>query len=434
MSPPQHQKRALLVNPWVYDFKAFDFWNKPLGLLIVARMLKEIGFGVMLLDCMDRNSIFHKTETKTDLYGRGKYAWENVEKPSIYKNVPRFYKRYGIPQKIFIKSLQHTQPPDIIFVTSSMTYWYPGVFEAIRILKDTFPGIPVILGGIYATLCARHAREKSAADLVIEGPAEYSLHKVLSELGFIQNTTFDMKQILPDFSLYHNLFYGVILTSRGCPFDCTYCATRILCPQFKPVPNRTIIAQLSSLASRTNNIAFFDDALLFNKELPQLLDDIAQRKLGLNFHTSNGLHCRFLHESIAQKMLRANFKTMYLSLETTNPDVQKRTGGKVNTDEFIAAVNTLRKIGFPADAIHAYVLFGMPGQGHEEIISSIKLCRELSIRPHLCEFSPIPHTEEYENTGFNENTDPLYHNNLFYTWYYPEPKIKLYREIKDLLT
>jgi hypothetical protein len=41
--------RALLVNPWVYDFKAFDFWNKPVGLLIVANILKKIGFEPKLI-------------------------------------------------------------------------------------------------------------------------------------------------------------------------------------------------------------------------------------------------------------------------------------------------------------------------------------------------------------------------------------------------
>ena len=434
MPSPQHKRRALLINPWVYDFKAFDFWNKPLGLLIAARMLENMNFHVSLLDCMDRNSAHHKTRTKTDLYGRGKYDYETVDKPGIYKNVPRFYKRYGIPRQLFAQILRDMKQPDIILITSSMTYWYPGVFEAIRTLKGRFPGTPVILGGIYASLCFEHARRNSGADYVIQGPAEKGLPRLLAERGYIQNAVLNTEQIVPDFSLYSALHYGVILTSRGCPFECTYCATRILCPEFTPIPNRILTAQLLSLARRTSNVAFFDDALLFNKNLPEFLDDIAKRDFKINFHTSNGLHCRFLDETISQKMHRANFKTMYLSLETVNPAIQKGTGGKVNTDEFLAAVKLLKKTGFPAEAIHAYILYGIPGQGHEEIIASIRLCQELSIHPHLCEFSPIPHTEEYKKTGFTENTDPLYHNNLFYTWHYPEPKPELYRKIKGLLT
>jgi radical SAM superfamily enzyme YgiQ (UPF0313 family) len=133
-------------------------------------------------------------------------------------------------------------------------------------------------------------------------------------------------------------------------------------------------------------------------------------------------------------MFRANFKAMYLSLETTNPEVQKKTGDKVNTKEFVNAVTVLTKIGFSPDAIHTYLLFGMPDQTPDEIIDAIKLCHSLGVHPHLCEFSPIPHTKEFENTGFNEDTDPLYHNNLFYTWYWPEPKTDLYKKIKSLLT
>ena len=39
-----------------------------------------------------------------------------------------------------------------------MTYWYPGVFKLIEITRKFFKEVPIILGGIYATLCYEHAK------------------------------------------------------------------------------------------------------------------------------------------------------------------------------------------------------------------------------------------------------------------------------------
>jgi radical SAM superfamily enzyme YgiQ (UPF0313 family) len=426
--------RALLVNPWVYDFKAFDFWNKPIGLLIVARILKKAGFAIDLIDCMDRLSPYYRTTTKTDQWGRGKYHSEIVEKPELFKSVLRRYKRYGIPRDTFIDVTKKLKTPDVIFVTSAMTYWYPGVFEAIKLLRKQFPRSKIILGGIYATLCERHARAHSGADSVVTGPVEQKMLELLQSLGLEHDKPIEFQDLLPDFSLYKNSNYGVVLTSRGCPFDCTYCATKVLCEKFQTISNNLVEHQLSELSKKTDNIAFFDDALLYNKEFVNLLGDIVAQHLHLNLHASNGLHCRYITKEIAQLMYTANFKTMYLSLETTNPDVQKKTGGKVSTDEFLKAVETLFSVGFSSDQIHVYILFGIPDQNPQDMIDSIELCQKLKVHPHLCEFSPIPHTKEFVKTGFTEDTDPLYHNNLFYTWHYPEPKTELYNRVKKLLS
>ncbi|MEO0206921.1 MAG: radical SAM protein [candidate division WOR-3 bacterium] len=424
--------RALLVNPWIYDFKAFDFWNKPLGLLIVADILKKSGFDIDFIDCMDRSSQLFKTQTKTDIYGRGKYYHEIINKPPLYKSVPRRYKRYGIPEKIFIDQIKKiVNKPDIIFVTSSMTYWYMGVVYAIRILKENFPNTPVVLGGLYATLCREHAEKNAGADFIIPGTAETELTRFLQEKGFARKP---IETVLPDFSCYTYLDYGVVLTSRGCPFKCTYCATKILCPGFYCYDVKLILQQIRYFSDKTTNIAFFDDALLCNPELPVILEKIIAENNCVNLHSSNGLHCRFIDKEIARLMFRANFKTMYLSLETPNPEVQQNTGNKVNTDEFLRSVRILTAAGFSPDQIHVYLLYGMPGQSHEEIIDGIKLCRSLGVHPHLCEFSPIPHTDEFTKSGFNAETDPLFHNNHFYTWYYPEPKLEIYRTIKKLMS
>ncbi len=425
--------RALLINPWIYDFKAFDFWNKPVGLLIVADILKKAGFEIDFIDCMDRLSPYFKTETKTDIYGRGKYHYEIVDKPQIYKNIPRRYKRYGIPEKIFIEQVKLLKKPDLIFVTSSMTYWYLGVVGAIRILKDIYPDIPIILGGLFATLCKDYAEKNSGADYIITGSAETSLIDFLKKKGFF-NKYINTYEIIPDFSLYNTLNYGVIISSRGCPFNCTYCATHILSPEFYYYNIKLILQQIRYLSQKTNNIAFFDDALLCNPHFAEILEKIISENLRINLHSSNGLHCRFIDKGIARLMHKANFKTMYLSLETTNPAVQKDTGNKVNTDEFLRAVEILKETGFSPDQLHVYLLYGMPGQSSEEIIEGIKLCHSLGVHPHLCEFSPIPHTEEFNKSGLNADADPLYHNNHFYTWYYSGQKREIYQKIKTLLS
>lgn len=426
--------RALLVNPWVYDFKAFDFWNKPMGLLIVSSLLRQIGFEVDYIDCMDRCSPYFRTNTRTDAFGRGKYLFEEVNKPGLFGKIPRRYKRYGMPKNIFADIIKKMKEPDMILVTSSMTYWYPGVFEAIKTIRQQYPRTEIILGGIYATLCEKHARQNSGADEVITGLAEKNLVGYLKNRGFADNMPADTAWLAPDFTVYDNLNYGVVLPSKGCPFTCTYCATYFLSPRFETAPWKSIVDQIVGFANSTNNVAFFDDALLHNQDIEQILKNIIDRKLRINLHCSNGLHCRFINEPTAQLMFDANFKTVYLSLESINPGTQHETGGKVYTDEFSEAVKNLKKAGFPARAIHVYLLYGLPGQGYEEIVDSIKFCHSLGVNPHLCEFTPIPHTKEYKKTGLAEDADPLYHNNLFYTWYHKEPDPDIYKKIKNLLS
>jgi radical SAM superfamily enzyme YgiQ (UPF0313 family) len=59
---------------------------------------------------------------------------------------------------MLLKRLSFLEEPDLICVTSGMTYWYLGVFKLIEITKKLFRNVPVILGGIYATLCEEHAK------------------------------------------------------------------------------------------------------------------------------------------------------------------------------------------------------------------------------------------------------------------------------------
>jgi len=169
----------LLINPWITDFAAYNFWIKPLGLLRIASLLRMNGFRITLIDCTDYPA-------KTKRYGDGTFLKSKIEKPLPLKSIPRNFSQYGIPEEILLKRFSMLEEkPDLIGIASGMTYWYPGVFKAIEIAKKVFSNVPIILGGIYATLCPEHARKHSGADIVFEGSDESEVLKLISKLtGF----------------------------------------------------------------------------------------------------------------------------------------------------------------------------------------------------------------------------------------------------------
>src|SRR4030042_4683229 len=162
----KHTPHILLINPWITDFVAYDLWIKPLGLLNIASFLRENGFRVTLIDCLDLS-------IKTKRYGQGKFLKTTIEKPFPLKSIPRHYSRYGIPDEIVLKRLSFLEEPDLICLTSGMTFWYPGVFKLVEITREFFKKVPIILGGIYATLCYEHAKKHSGADIVFKSGNEW---------------------------------------------------------------------------------------------------------------------------------------------------------------------------------------------------------------------------------------------------------------------
>ncbi len=182
-----HEKKVLLINPYIYDFSAYDFWIKPLGLLYIASVLRKYRFKIHLIDILDRKNPFllenlsskEKKYIKDRKFGTGKFYSEIIKKPEVFKEIPRNYRRYGMPVHIFKKYLKDIEKPNLILLSSKMTYWYPGVFETIRILRKIFGKIPVILGGIYASLCYKHATSNSGADFVIKNNNFKKLYIIL---------------------------------------------------------------------------------------------------------------------------------------------------------------------------------------------------------------------------------------------------------------
>lgn len=421
--------KLLLINPWIYDFAAYDLWIEPVGLLSIASVLRKYGYKVDFIDCLDRwNSellrLQGRNKAKNRWYGTGNYYKKEVERPEPIKDVPRRYSRYGITFEIFESELDKLERPELVLVTSKMTYWYPGPFEVIRRIKHRYPDVPVLLGGTYATLCSEHAQEKSGADFVIKGEAELKTLKLVDELtGNLSDYSSFPKNLdgypFPAHDLLRKADSVALLASRGCPMNCSYCATNLLNPDFRQRSPENVLDEIDWCYHElgTRNFAFYDDALLINahEHLHPILDGIIARGLDCYFHTPNSMHVNLIDSEIACKMHEAGFKTIRISLETSNIKRQRMTGKQIKEGQFVRAVEYLKEAGFTSKQVGAYILMGLPGQPLNDVRKSIRFVHAQGIQAKIALFSPIPHTLEWkravEKYNFDIASEPLLHNN-----------------------
>ncbi len=439
----------LLVNPWITDFAAFDLWGKPMGLLLLGALLREGGCRVELLDCLDRHD--GPTAARQDvfpgsdrMYGTGKYPRMVIPKPAAYAGIPRRYHRYGIHPESFRAKLQAMPRPDIIWVTSVMTYWYPGLQETITLLKEIHPEVPVWLGGIYAGLCRKHARERSGADEIVVLPPERLPERIEAATGFMLENCRHWGSFRhwppPALDLLASLPYAPLLTSTGCPFRCPYCASHLLQPRWEKRSAAFIYEEVLRCHERygTLDFALFDDALLLQAEstLKPALERLCREGVKVRFHTPNALHIRALTSEWCELLHASGFTTIRLGLETTHPDRQRQWGGKVETAMFQDAVSRLRSAGFSRDQIGVYLLGGLPGQSPAEVAEAIRIVREAGAQPHLAEYSPLPGTSMWEEamsaSPYDVENEPLYHNNTFFACRRPDFTYEDLLHLKDL--
>ena len=412
----------LLVNPWVADFAAYDLWSKPLGLLCIGKFLRRFGYEIALLDLMDRQR-WGQTDPGSRDDGRGKYPKTVIPKPEPLAHVPRKFGIYGAVEEDFRRALQDFSDVEVVLLTSHMTYWYPGVERTARIIRELLPGAKIILGGIYASLCPDHARQAVAPDMLIGGYGEKKALCLIDEhygkqRDYSRIPEYDDSGILP-WDLYTNLQSVALLTSRGCPYACSYCATRLLNPVFRQRSPEDVMHEILETQRQfgVRDFAFYDDALFIHKQkhiLP-ILREIIAADVGIRFHTPNGLFAREIYRELAELMYQAGIRTVRLSLESSVARWQKASSQKTDNDDFSAAIRHLKVAGYRSSELEVYLIFGLPGQTFDEVAQSIRFVHSAGAIARLASFSPIPGTVQWqlalERGCVYEDMDPLLTNN-----------------------
>lgn len=430
---------VLLVNPYIIDFTAYDLWLRPLGLLYIAGVIQKYSNASLYwIDALDRfqENAFPEGDpegTQKNLdkkNGTGKYFRTPIERPSIFRNIPRTYSRYGIPLESFNEKLDKLPQIDVILVTSLMTYWIDGVRFTIETLRERFPNAKFILGGILPTLVSHNdLKNMLNVDYFVSGYGELKVLDILENLGekvlpHPQLIEFNPDSLpYPAYEFLSNQNYLPLLTSRGCPYHCTYCASDLLNPRFIERSAQSVYQEIEYMHShfRTSHFIVFDDAFLVNKQkrFLRVFEQVRER-FDVSFYTPNGLHAAEIDQETAQFLYNCRFKMLRLSFESTASDILSRSSHKVNVKQMIQAIENLEKAGYKRSEIDVYLLFGLPGQSVAQIEAALDFIKDLGVNPHLSLFSPVPGTKEFnllQETGVLSDPVNLYQTNKIYFVY-----------------
>jgi hypothetical protein len=387
--------RALLVNPWIEDFTAYDLWLRPLGLLHVGAMLEAAGVEVALLDCLAREDVGGPDRH----HATGRFPAVRIAKPAPLAGTRRHYYRFGMSAAEFDRRLAAMAPPDLVLVAGAMTYWYGGAFQAARRLRAAFPRARLVLGGVYAALCPDHARRSGLFDEVVTAAEPESAAAAIAAVAGRPVPLPDPLQ--PAWHLYpHPLRHAAVLTGRGCPFRCTYCATPVLHRELRRKAPAAVLEELRATMSATGaaHVAFYDDALLAERDahFRPILEGIARWRPPVRFHLPNAVHPRYIDRDTARLLRAAGFVTIRLGFEGMGEAARARSSGKVDRGAAEAAAGCLRAAGFTPREVAAYLLFGLPGLDPAELEADIRYVHRLGIKIQLASFSPIPGTPDFE--------------------------------------
>jgi len=268
-----------------------------------------------------------------------------------------------------------------------------------------------IMGGVHATFMPYKTLNDSDADFIICGESEIALSK-LAKNKFINNNIRgvyskenlkkstiaikaeaienlddlpfpDWKQINPNTypraphgAIVKNFPIGVIMTSRGCPYECTFCAS----PKFydKKVRFRSpenVVEEIKYLVNefRIKEVHFEDDNLTLKRNhVVEICNLIIKNKLKISWACPNGIRADKVDEELIKLMAKSGCYYFSYGIESANPQILKNIKKRETIDVIKKAIDIANRNNI---ICQGFFVFGLPGETKKTIDESIKFAK-----------------------------------------------------------
>ncbi len=281
-------------------------------------------------------------------------------------------------------------------------------------------GITVIMGGPHVTFLPEEALEY--ADFVIRGEGEIPLMRFIDawesdrdyrsvpnlsykagEL-FVHNPMREFEKNLDqlpvsDFSLMKDgekLRVLPVQTSRGCPYDCSFCSvTGMFGKKYRFRSTEHILEELRRYQGLGKMIFFYDDHFAANrKRAKELLR--AMLREGLTFKWSTQVRADIVNDlELLDLMKQSGCHTLFIGFESFNPESLKEMKKKQTVDDIIKAVRIIHSYNIH---IHGMFVHGFDSDTWESVKMTVEYAKKMRLTSaQFLMLTPFPGSEFYKH-------------------------------------
>lgn len=351
--------RIALVNPNTYT----PYPQPPLGLLSIATVCRAHGHDVRIVDANAANLSSEKVVALVEL-------------------------------------------SDLIGITATSLSYPEAEFLAQRIRKEYLTKF-IVLGGVHATLAPDEVMKAGIFDAVVVGEGEKIMLIMLDilEKGIYQGGIMvDLDTIPP---LAYDLLDGryramaphglhkpfmPVLTSRGCPFQCSFCSKAVFGSTYRAKSVQGVIDEINRLVGEfgIREIIFYDDVFTMDKRRTvELSNRIAGR-----VSWACEARVNLVDKDVLQAMKRGGCYAVAYGIESGDPGILRRLSKNITPNQVEQAVRYSKEAGL---RVIGYFMLGSPGETPDTIKQTINWAIKLGI--DYAQFSittPLPGSELYE--------------------------------------
>ncbi len=416
--------KLLLIDPPFKSFTGMFNFYFPLGLTYLAATAKRAGFDCRILD-MDAAEPKTGTVDFTQEY-------ERYQSYVAGLNDPRH------PTWDLLRSLVLDEKPDFIGITA-MTTKFGSVIQTARFCRQVLPRVPIIVGGPHASTMPDLTMQVPEVDCVLRGEADETLplllqtlrdHGDLAAVGgltwrrdgrVVHNpdarfvTDLDSLPIPDRGALMHPRNYssedmGVLLTSRGCPYRCSYCFhmwdRRV---RFHSVPR--VIEEIRQIRKEfgTAQFSIKDDSFTVRRRhVVDLCEAIGREPYRIGFNCTTRVN--LIDDELLAVMKKAGCMQINVGIESGSEEILKLTDKDITHDQVRRAGRLMNKHRI---FWSGYFMMGLPQETEEDIRATVRFLRE--VRPYyggIGVYNPFPRTKLFDQgvqLGLLDPQPPLEH-------------------------